>query len=234
MPSLRKMHSGAPRESLISRGKIHMPSLNDAGSNTASNDAAAEWARQIRQQKRKCEEENGVLRNIIKRAKTDGQNTKSLLAAIKTTKLDPAVVAADLRDQLRYMAIIRVPMTQAELFGSWDSTVTEKTAREDDLWDADDKGYHAGRHGVPIEDGPYPAGTERHVHWLKAWHKGQAAIAREMGPDVTQASTTRERPARKAQQPKLELSDDTVKVAKTPRVPRAKRNGAAPSSSALN
>lgn len=218
-----------------------MSALDNAGSNTASNDAAADWMRQLRQQKRKCDEENGVLRNIVKRAKADGQNTKSMLNAIKATKLDPDVVAADLRDQIRYMAIIHIPLTQAELFDGWDGTVTEKTAREDDLWDADDKGYHAGRHGVPISDAPYEAGTERHVHWMVAWKKGQAAIARELGPDVTQASTERARPGRKARQPRLAMTNDTPAsrveaqaAVRKPRVPRAKRNGAASASTTLN
>jgi ribosome modulation factor len=199
----------------------------DPGSNTMSNDSAVDWMRQIRQQKRKCAEENGVLRNILKRAKADGQNTKSMLDAIKTTKLDPAEVAANLREQLRLMALIHVPMTQAELF-AWDTAVTEKTQRADDMWDADDKGYRAGRHGAAIEEAPYSPGTELHVSWLAAWHKGQAAIARELGPDEKQASTARARPKR-ATQPRLAMGSDNPpaqKPARKPRVPRAKRNGA--------
>lgn len=199
----------------------------DNGSNTASNDAAVDWMRQIRQQKRKCEEENGVLRNILKRAKADGQNTKSMLDAIKASKLDPAEVAANLRDQIRYMALIHVPMTQAELF-NWDTAVTEKTQRADDMWDADDKGYRAGRHGAAIEECSYEPGTELHVAWLAAWHKGQAAIARELGPNEKQASTARARPKRARQAP-LPMGEN-----KPPRTPRAKRNNGAATSATLN
>jgi ribosome modulation factor len=194
----------------------------DNGSNTISNDAAVDWMRQVRQQKRKCDEENGVLRNILKRAKADGQNTKSMLNAIKASKLDPAEVAADLREQLRLMALIHMPMTQAELF-DWDAAVTEKTQRADDMWDADDKGYRAGRHGAAIEECPYDPGTELHVTWLASWHKGQAAIARELGPDEKQASTARARPKR-GRQSALPMSND--KPPRKPRTPRAKRNGA--------
>jgi ribosome modulation factor len=170
--------------------------LDQTGSNTASNDSAADWMRQYRVQKRRCDEENGVLRNIVKRAKADGMNTTAMIAAVKATKLEPEVVSADLRDQIRYMGIIHLPMTQASLFEGIDFEVNSSTEHKDDLWTAEDAGYRAGRHGQRIEDCPYQTGTELHVHWVQEWHKGQAAIARELGPDVKVASANKKRKPR--------------------------------------
>jgi ribosome modulation factor len=185
-------------------------SLDQSGSNTATNDSAADWMRQYRVQKRLCEEANGVLRSLIKRAKSDGINTKAMIEAVKASKLDPEVVAADLRDQIRYMGIIHVPMTQASLFDDYNVEVSTQTAHADDLWDADDNGYRAGRHGARIEDCPYDPGTELHVHWLQAWHKGQAAIARELGPDVKPASASKTR--KRSAQPRLAVSNEAAYV----------------------
>jgi ribosome modulation factor/uncharacterized protein (UPF0335 family) len=158
----------------------------------------ADWLRQVRQQRRKVAEENGVLRNIYKRAKADGVDIKAAQDAIEATKRDPDEVIAEMRNKIRYMGILHVKVT-AQDFESITTDVTQKTAREDDLWDADEKGYVGGRSGVKVDDAPYEPGTERHVHWMAAWHKGQAAIARELGPDTKVASISRGRPKRAVQ-----------------------------------
>jgi ribosome modulation factor len=198
----------------------------DQTQSSASNDSAAEWMRLYRTQRRKCDEEQGVLRNIVKRAKTDGMNTKAMIAAIAATKLDPEVVAADLRDEIRYMTIVRIPIHQAELFDGWDETVTQKTTQQDDLWDAEDAGYRAGRHGAAVEECKYLPGTELHVHWLEHWHKGQAAIARELGQDVKQADAAKARPKR--EQPNLGILNPKRKAAA--KSPRGGRRSATPAS----
>ena len=169
--------------------------LDISGSNTAANDIAAEWMRKYRQQKRLCEEANGVLRNVVKRAKADGVNTKAMIETVKATKLDPEDVARDLKDQMRYMQIVRIPITAEDLLAGWDAEVSSRQQREDDLWDADDKGYRAGRAGADISEMPYDD-PEMEQHWRDAWHKGQAAIARELGPDTKQGDASKQRPAR--------------------------------------
>jgi hypothetical protein len=196
-----------------------------SGSNSAaSNDTAADYMRQYRTQKRLCEEANGTLRSLIKKAKSDGVNTRSMIEAVKATKLDPDVVTTDLRDQLRYMSIIHVPMTQAALF-DWSDDVSEHTTRQDDEWDAQDKGYKAGRSGMRIDDVPYEPGTELHVMWREYWHKGQAAIAHELGPDVVPIGASRKRPKRggEADAPTLVLNSDTEEADETESEAPAKR-----------
>jgi hypothetical protein len=187
-------------------------------SNLPNPDALADWMRQYRTQRRKCDEENGALRNIVKRAKADGVNTKAMISACASTKLDPEQVAADMRDEVYYKTVLRIPITAEVVFGGWQPSVTERTRAQDDEWDAQDKGYAAGKQGVPIEDSPYPPGTELHQQWSTFWHRGQEAIARTLGPNETQAPTTRERPARKAKAPAK-----ATKAAKPPKLARRGR-----------
>lgn len=161
-----------------------------------SNDGSLDWMRQIQVQQRRCDEENGVLRNLFKRAKAAGENIKSMKSAIRATKLDPTEVVNDLRHQVRYMALRNIPVTPEELLRGWDNEVSQHTQREDDLWDAAERGYKDGRAGLKIEDAPYPPGSELFVAWQTDWIKGQTAIARELGPDAQQADPSRKRPTR--------------------------------------
>jgi ribosome modulation factor len=171
-------------------------SLSNSTPTPVNNDAILDWMRQYQTQKRRCDEENGVLRNIVKRAKADGINAKEMIQTVADSKLDPDKVQADLRDRLHYMALRGMPVHQDDLFGGMDLTVTAKSKSLDDAWDAEDTGYRAGRHGATREDCPYPFGSENYGHWIEFWLKGQAAIAREMGENHEIASTSRARPAR--------------------------------------
>jgi ribosome modulation factor len=187
--------------------------------NLPSPDVLANWMREYRTQRRKCDEENGVLRNIVKRAKADGVNTKSMIAAVAATKQDPDQVSADTRDTIYYMSVLRIPVSEEAVFSGWQASVTERTRAQDDEWDAQDKGYRAGQAGVPIEDCPYPPGTELHQQWSQFWNRGQAALARTLGPNETQAPTTRERPTRKTAAAK------PPRKAKAAKPPRPRGNG---------
>jgi ribosome modulation factor len=166
-----------------------------------TNDAVLDYLRQYQQQRRACDEANGVLRSLLKRAKSDGINTKAMIATVTASKLDPEVVQQDMRDQIRYMALRNMPVHQVDLFGEngLDLRVTEKSREEDQSWAADDAGYHAGRHGARVEDCPYQAGSSLADHWYRSWKRGQEAIARELGPDVKPATASRKRPNREQQ-----------------------------------
>jgi ribosome modulation factor len=161
-----------------------------------SNDEVVDWSRQYQVQKRACDEANGVLRNIVKRAKSNGVNVKAMIAVHVLSKLDLDVVIHDLRDQIRYMALRRMPVHQTDLFEGWTDTLTSKTQAQDQEWEAYDAGYAAGRQGVPVDDCPYPAGSELALHWRGSWQRGQASLASELGPDVTAPAARRTRPLR--------------------------------------
>jgi hypothetical protein len=132
-----------------------------ASLSNVSNESALSWMQQYQSQKRKCDEENGVLRNIIKSAKADGVNAKSMIAAVIAAK-NPEQAQIDLRDQMRYLALRNVPMIQAELF-AWNSDIAAGAQAASDLWDSQDRGYQAGREGASLGDNPYAPGTEQHV-----------------------------------------------------------------------
>jgi ribosome modulation factor len=175
--------------------------------------ASREWRRKIQSQQRLVAEANGVLRSMYKSAKSDGENVKELRAAIIATKLTPEEAVASMRDRVYYMALCNLPVTQEALFADLDLVVTERTQHEDDIWDAQDKGYKAGRLGQKIEECPYKAGTELFVAWDEHWRKGQASIAREMSDGATQADASRARPDRSAQGEMPEMPKSPRKAA---------------------
>lgn len=171
--------------------------MSDSQSNAISNDSIAEWVRKIAPAKRKVQEANGVYRALLKKADSDGMNTKALIRAMNNKKKEVEEIATDLRDELRYMAVMRMPIAASDIYNGWDDRVTEKTTHADMVWDANDKGYKAGRAGATVESCEYPGGSELHVAWVKAWHDGQAANVAELGEDTTVVSAARERPSRK-------------------------------------
>jgi hypothetical protein len=145
-----------------------------------------------------------------------------MTATIAATKLDPDEVRMNMREQIRYMALRNLPVARDDLFEGIDLDVTQKSRESDDLWTAEEAGYQSGRHAAPIEDNPYQAGGPLFVAWESWWHKGQAAIARELGPDGTQASTARSRPRRAKQ---LRLATDAPADGETTEAPEAPRRG---------
>lgn len=183
-------------------------------SNSATDDQYAQYAREYRTQKRRCDEENGVLRSILKRADADGIPTKALVSAVKKTKLEPEVVVGDLRDEIRFLRILRIEVPQDEIYGDWSVNMTSKSRQQDDVWLAEDAGYRAARHGVPLDDCPHLPGTELHVAWCKHWKGGEASLKREMGGDQKIASTSRKRPGAPAHE------DESLSVPETRKTPR--------------
>jgi len=159
-----------------------------------SNETIQEWMREYETQKRVCDVEQGVLRNIRKRAKADGVNLAALTAVSRARKMDPQEAVAELRDTTRYYALRNIPVSRETLFDGWTPRVTEKARELDDVWDAEDAGFQAGRHGTDIAECPYEIGSMLHAEWLSWWHKGQESRSKELGPDATQAPATRRRP----------------------------------------
>jgi ribosome modulation factor len=176
------------------------------GSNTASNNIRADFIRQYRLQKRKCDEENGILRSIQKAAKSHGMTTASLKKAVELTKVEPEQAALEIRDTLHYLGLMHVSLPRETLF-DWDAEVSEETERANDLWAIGEAAYQAGRAGASSDDCPYDEGDERYDHWMAEWTKGANSRARELPAGVEQARATRGRRGRKARQQKLGLDE---------------------------
>lgn len=216
--------------------------MSDAQTNTFRDPAASlDWMRQIQAQQRRAAEENGVLRNLYKRAQAAGEDIKGMKLAIRMTKVAPEEAVAETKSSLYYMAIRNIPVTRESLFDGLDLHKSEQTRHDDDLWDAEEKGYLAGRHNVKIDECPYHPGAELHVKWVEWWNKGQAAIARELGPNAEQANASRRHPrqermegteerqlsprARKAAGPTSRKKPARKKGPSRRRNPSASRNG---------
>jgi hypothetical protein len=147
-------------------------------------------------QRRKCDEENGVLRSILKRGKSAGINTKQLIAAHQATKLEPDVVLRDLRDYIRYCALRNMPTTQTDLFG--DDAPAPASARTDqqDSFAADDEGYSAGMGGQTADDNPKLPGSIEYVAWEQGRVKGAQAKQNILGAEGRAADASKARPRR--------------------------------------
>src|ERR1700743_2590957 len=117
--------------------------MSDTTAADVSNDVIAKHSRAYGMQKLRCDQENGVLRNIVKMAKKDGVNTKMMIEVYQDKKKDPEVVVAEERDRIRYLSIGRIDIRASDLFEGWQPGVTDKTRAEDDIWHAEETGFKA-------------------------------------------------------------------------------------------
>jgi ribosome modulation factor/uncharacterized protein (UPF0335 family) len=163
----------------------------------ASNDVAADYKRQVITQRRRVSEENGILRNIYKRAKADGLNLKALKASCDAAKLDPTEVVRDLRDTVHYISL-STPIESSGLFDGWSVRMSPETREQEAVFGAEDAGYRAGRAGTAQGDCPFASGTTQAGAWVKQWKLGAASRAKELGPAAKQVVAERARPKRKA------------------------------------
>lgn len=122
--------------------------------------------------------EQGAYRSILKAAKKSGINQDVLVRAMDARRRDEADVVAEERTYIRYCALLNMPMRQADLFGDMPQPTVEQQ-----VFDAADAGYQAGKTGQLIDDNPWDqAGeSEMFTEWRSGWHRGQAVLARGMG-----------------------------------------------------
>ncbi len=164
--------------------------------NGPTNEEKLAGLRDYKRLRRVQDEASSAVRTHLKRLKAEGHNTKAVIAAAAAEKRDPDEVKAEIRDTA-HLLVLRKVLSFAELLAETDDlNVTQKAQDADDEWDAEDKGYRAGRHGADRAENPYITGTELAVIWDAWWIKGQRAIANEMGPGAKQADASKARPRR--------------------------------------
>lgn len=166
--------------------------------------------RKAAQAKTVLEEATAAFNIVIKAAKNEGVNTKSLKAALKARRLDPDEVAKQVRDFERYMSWMGLPVgAQAALFeDDADEHTTEREDADQREWEAAEAGYRAGKGGEKADTCPFPDGSELNQVWTKQWLRGQAAIAAQMGPGVENVGA----PKRGKGVPKPKRNDDGESV----------------------
>lgn len=177
-------------------------SLTNKTSNVP-NEAVLRHRREVSDSKRFLQEAQGHYRATLKRAKSEGINTRALIEVIETRKQEPETVAAHYRDVFRYATIEQAPfVSQLDLLEPMtDTAVSRKAQTEDDEWKAADAGYLAGRNGHDLKDNPHQIGSSLGSVWLAGYQRGQATIAEEMGEDAEVATATPRDRGRREQQP---------------------------------
>jgi ribosome modulation factor len=157
---------------------------------------------QVMAQSRRCHEENSALRLLYKQLKSDGHDVAAMRTAIKYKKLDTDTAVNNIQATIRYSGLLGLPVSPETLFDGIDFAVTERTQANNDIWDAEEGGYQAGRHGIKIDECPYNPGTELFVQWREWWHKGQKAAVMAMGSSTTEVRAS---PGRRRKQAALPL-----------------------------
>lgn len=157
-----------------------------------TNDTISDFIREAGAAKREVEEANGRYRSILKRAKATGCNQGEIVAALQAKKQDPDQVLINLRDKVRYLGIVGVPVTKGGLFDDLDFTdLAPETQEKDQHWAAEEAGYTAGKANGSRDDNPFPPGAESHVAWDGGYIRGKQALAGTEPEGAKTASTRR-------------------------------------------
>jgi hypothetical protein len=141
--------------------------------------------------KRSADEAAAELKKRLKAAATDGVNRKMVATVLRDRDKDPDKLRADLRDRIHYLALVNIPVFQADLFASAD--VAPEAATEHSTWEADNEGYTAGLAGAARAANSHPPGSELFAAWDSGYLRGQAKIAAGMKRAPKMASTRRKR-----------------------------------------
>jgi hypothetical protein len=119
-----------------------------------------------------------------------GVDRKAVQAAMAARDLDHEEVKETQRQTIRLMALINMPLTEADLFGG--APIPTKIVEQVSLDDVFDVGYLAGKGGRGLDDNPYNGepGSERFIRWRDGWQQGQLENAYPAG-DPKKADATR-------------------------------------------
>lgn len=133
-----------------------------------------EHYRSIRDAERKKDEAVALVRTARKRAKAAGVILADYDAAVRLKRMDSDERETHLLNMARYCAWLGCELgTQADMFGEPEKP-TEKSAARHAEYEAEERGYTDGTHGVPADNGPYQLGTPIAAAWARGWSKGDA------------------------------------------------------------
>lgn len=115
----------------------------------------------------------GVYRNRLKVAKSDGMDVDAFKKAAKEAKRTAGEVIAEQRNIGRYLRIMGSPLgTQWSMFDGEEAAETIDPAAQ---------GEQAGLNGEPRENNPHTAGTTPWFMWGNGWQLGQDKLAETLG-----------------------------------------------------
>lgn len=122
----------------------------------------------------KAAELQGVYRNRLKVAKSDGMDVDALRLAFRIKRRQTGEVISEQRSVGRYLQLMGSPLGfQWSLF--------EQPDADGAKLDATARGEQAGREGVDRDSNPYDPGTPDWFAFNNGWATGQDAIAQTIG-----------------------------------------------------
>lgn len=142
----------------------------------------------------------GEYRAALKSAKSEGVRTSMLIAAFQSKKREIEDVEADLRDYVRYCALMNMPLVQMEMFAAPPNKGSQPADDDDDdpeaaehrTWQAQEAGVKAGTEGKFQTENPHIDGSHEWEAWKAGWMKGQETLLPKSG--VKKANPRKGRP----------------------------------------
>jgi len=140
----------------------------------------------------------GAYRAAIKAAKKVGIDETAMLEAIRMhTVSDEATESLYFRNLGRYLTYMNSPLgAQFGLFDDQAATVSDKARMEHAEWEAHEHGYRAAQGGVPIDQCPYPVGSELAQVWSLGWNQGNKVAADFLAGNPAEPTRRRGRKAK--------------------------------------
>lgn len=135
--------------------------------------------REIRDTKRAKDEAGAAHKAARERAKSRGIDLNALKIVEHLSTLDDADAELRMRETLRYAAWMGMEVgTQPDMFGGEAPVdLTGKVQSQHREWDAEQKGYKAGKDGEPIDNCPFSGGSPFVSRWRQGWQDGNAFAA---------------------------------------------------------
>ena len=139
----------------------------------------------------------GKYRAGLKAAKADGLNTEMLVKAMNDKKREQEDVTADLKSYVRYLALVNMPVTQMDLFGTGAASAggaappPGMTDQEHHEWEIIEAGKKAGREGDLATNCPHVFGSEDAQLWRRGWDQGTRETADRMATTGMKKASTR-------------------------------------------
>lgn len=193
--------SGAPDMARRPRAARATPKPEDqeapaaGGNSNVSPDTYFLHRRALQLAKRELDAAQGVYRAKLKAAKSAGLNQGALIRVLQALKGDTDEVVANEKTFARYMAFEGIQVgDQPDMLAPIEGP-GEKTKADLGEWEAEDRGYAAGKAGGDISANPYQPGTPHYAQWDKGFRDGMLAIAPLQAEGVLVKSTAGQRVA---------------------------------------
>jgi ribosome modulation factor len=158
-------------------------------------EAILHWTHQLSRSRRSLDEASSAHRTMVKQAKKDGVPTNAILESISWARMDPDERRKRIIDRIRVEAARHADDGDRlidEVF-RLDRRVADGPRQAATLFEAEQRGYDAGRRGELADSCPYEPGSEAAQTWRNYWHDGNVQHAASLIEGEKLASTRRQR-----------------------------------------